>query len=250
MTDRPILFSAPMVRALLDGRKTQTRRVLKPQPAIFTPNAIDISPPIQDADGDICGRPGEWGQVETIWSPPSFDSPRGEPMREEWCQIRVPARVGDRLWVRETWWRGSYDFNPDAYKGDPPEPALFYKATDGGRNVDRWKPSIHMPRAISRLTLIVEAVRVERLRNISDADSLAEGVGPLCHPLGRPDLTWVGSPDVCAAPSYAFKKLWESINGAGSWDANPWVAAITFRVVRANIDALADDGQPAREAAR
>jgi len=223
MADRPILFSAPMVRALLDGGKTQTRRVLKPKRGVTLDDfSIDMG-----ARG--IGR--------------AFALPRDKLAEPKY-------QIGDRLWVRETWWRGSYDFNPDAYKGDPPEPALFYKATDGGRNVDRWKPSIHMPRAVSRLTLIVEAVRVERLRNISDADSLAEGVGPLCHPLGRPDLTWVGSPDVCAAPSYAFKKLWESINGAGSWDANPWVAAITFRVVRANIDALTADGRLIREAAQ
>lgn len=232
MADRPILFSTPMVRALLDGRKTQTRRILKPQP----------SQPIDSLFRDA----SRW------WT---GDSLSGE-VHEH---LHVPYAPGDRLWVRER----TYGDRMADFLGERVTSAIvgYYFADDaealdpsGFNLVWLWEkrslPSIHMPRFFSRLTLIVEAVRVEQLRNISDADSLAEGVGPLCHPLGRPDLTWVGSPDVCAAPSYAFKKLWESINGTGSWDANLWVAAITFRVVRANIDALTDDGRPIREAAQ
>lgn len=223
MADHPILFSAPMVRALLDGRKTQTRRILKPKRGV----TLD----------DFCIDMGARGIGRV------FALPRDKLAESKFC-------VGDRLWVRE---RIYGDRMENIFTGERTKDATvgYYFADDAevldpiGFNLSwLWErgslPSIHMPRFFSRLTLIVEAVSVELLQDISTADVIAEGVSPICED----DIVDT------AQTVDAFAALWESINGAGSWDANPWVAAITFRVVRANIDALADDGQPAREAAR
>lgn len=213
MADRPILFSAPMVRALLDGRKTQTRRVFVP-PTPFDPSD-DIS--VQLAAGSI----------------------------------KPKYAIGDRLWVREAL-NGIGE--PDGRRK-----GIVRYSADGemvlAEQQDwlwQWKrprlPSIHMPRAFSRLTLIVASVKVERLQDISAIDAEAEGVAwesadppfyyvPGILPHSR---TAVGVEEPGALPhavrSYA--KLWGEINGPGSWDANPWVVAISFRVVKANIDSL------------
>lgn len=199
MTDRPILFSPPMTRALLDGSKTQTRRVL---------SALD----------------------------------------ENYLPRRWPNKpaVGDRLWVRE---RVYADCMVNILTGERSTNAIvaYYHADDAevcerlGFNLAwEWKrlslPSIHMPRYFSRLTLIVENVRVERLQDITEADALAEGVAI--------DSGYPGS--ACDA----FEALWADINGPTAWATNPWVAAISFRVVRANIDALTDDGNLIHGASR
>lgn len=196
MSDKPILFSGPMVRAILDGSKTQTRRVLKPTEA-------------------------------------AFEAPK--------------FRRGDRLWVRETWQGLSFgDYIPTkSHVCD-----LRYAATDPLRDSDKdvrgypWCPSIHMPRWASRLTLIVEDVRVQRLQDITEADAMAEGgiaeSGEAPCGEGYCDAFWVnhgqehGNSFDSARDS--FRDLWNSINGPEAWDANPWVAAYTFRAIRANID--------------
>lgn len=173
MKERPILFSAPMVRAILDGRKTQTRRIMKPQP-------------------EPCGD----GVLR--------------PLITE-CRY---GYMGDRLWVRETF----------SDKGLPPG-EVYYRATaeNDGLTADevanvRWKPSIHMPRWVSRITLEITHVRIERLMEISVEDAESEG--------------WPG-PDALntirnAYPIAWYADLWESINGPGSWEANPWVWVVTF----------------------
>lgn len=215
MADRPILFSAPMVRALLDGRKTMTRRILNPGDVydqISSEAAEDFElrgwDTFRDADG--------W--LGAAW---------------------LRYAVGDRLWVRETWCSG-YDYDDDDKPiGD--EPRIFFAASECPRwydpNQDRWldqpkwRPSIFMPRPASRLTLNVTAVKVERLQDITEADARAEGCksfGP--DPAGPHDAPTGGPVD-------AFALLWDSINGPGAWAANPWVAAISFDVVKANIDA-------------
>jgi len=190
VSNRPILFSAPMVRALLAGTKTQTRRVVKPQPVM--------------RDGEP-----EW--------PADAKRPRGRGFED--CPYGAP---GDRLWVRETWntfegWAGyfyaadnhSFGIGADDDPDHIPEHAV------------RWRPSIHMPRAASRITLEITAVRVERLQDISEADAIAEGADPLLVP-----------PDGGSAPHVeGYRTLWEYINGAGSWDLNPWVWVVEFRRV-------------------
>lgn len=201
MTDRPILFSGPMVRALLDDRKTQTRRMLKPQP------------------DDILE-----GQI-----------PR---------QLRIA--IGDRLWVRETWQALSFgDYQPT--KSSQSE--VRYAATDPCADLDAeargypWRPSIFMPRWASRLTLIVTDVRVERLQDCSEADAIAEGI-QRHHSGWMPYSTAFYEADSITPANYhldpreSYRSLWNKINGFGAWDANPWVAAYTFTVIKQNIDQI------------
>ena len=240
MADHPIIFNAPMVRAILAGRKTITRRVLKPQPPAYTPGIIDITKPHRIDEHDLNGdeqtedgaRLGDWGQTETIWDMFALGG-RGEPRSEIWRPLKgIRWRLGDHLWVRETWAR-----NTDMPAGTPY--GAVYKA-DPGHDYDvlKWTPCIYMPRWASRLTLLVTDVRVERLQDISEEDAAAEGHEP-CRSCG--DCGWVNSgPDggwQCRDPGCGerhvdwFRRLWNTINGPASWDANPWVSVTTFERV-------------------
>lgn len=198
--ERPILFSGPMVRAILDGRKTQTRRVVEPQPedACFGRNCR-VAP----------YRTGtEWPFVYYERRGPCWNS--SVPLR---CRF---GRPGNRLWVRETWF-SSTPKTPSRvhYAADDLirlEDGLFARAVC---NPPKWRPSIFMPRWASRITLEIVAVRVERLQDISNEDCFAEGL-PADSEKGN--RTWYGD-------------LWESINGKGSWDLNPYVWVIEFKRV-------------------
>lgn len=225
MTDRPIIFSAPMVRALLDGRKTQTRRILKlPKWASADPSDIEF---------------GTSGEPEVI-------------CRDTGClaALPMPYAVGDRLYVREAWAPvGALTHN------DPGSTALieggFFRANDSTveGEIARWRPSIHMPRWASRLTLVVTDVRVGRLHDIDEADALAEGIQYL--PDGSPI---VGNPyglrlgegeGFCSGETAAeaFRALWQVIHGVEAWATNPWVAAISFTVHHANIDEVLSEAE-------
>jgi hypothetical protein len=206
VTDRPILFSAPMVQALLAGTKTQTRRVVTPQPpdwvSCYNERLVDAHFWCEhDRDDDSMRH----------W--PSYE--HGLP-----CPYGAP---GDRLWVRETW--GPCDGGA-CYRASERDGVL----PDGGR----WHPSIHMPRWASRITLEVTDVRVERLQDISEADAIADGVKHsqrAVSPSKADPCWWDYLQD---EPNYrnardSYASLWEKINGAGSWDANPWVWVIEFR---------------------
>jgi hypothetical protein len=189
LKERPILFSGPMVRAILEGRKTQTRRIFK------LPKGTAWYEELQgEAEGWFTDGVGWWHVEECR-------SPYGKP--------------GDRLWVRETF----------ATAHDNPcidDAGTVYRATDpdwGLMEGFRWKPSIFMPRALSRITLEITGVRVERLQDISLKDAISEGV------------EWNNSPtrQGNTNPKSAFKCLWESINGEGAWHSNPWVWVIEFK---------------------
>ena len=185
MKERPILFSAPMVRALLDGSKTQTRRIVKNR---RDPNiGCDMSP------GEIAR----------------------DPMAACMCPYGVP---GDRLWVRESW---SAPHNFDAHMPfEIPADARWHYAATEERGGLRWRPSIHMPRVASRITLELTEVRVERLQDISESDAEAEGAEPLLVP-----------PDGGSRPHVeGFRSIWDSINGPDSWAADPWVWVVSFRL--------------------
>lgn len=194
MKERPILFSAPMVRALLDGTKTQTRRLVKTQPTHFNPVGVPrLARPVGPSDVITC--------------------PYGQP--------------GDRLWVRETW---AYGIHAMAANRDEDGPFVY--AADGttqGRLCDRWRPSIHMPRTASRITLEIAGVRVERLQDISIQDAKAEGAWGPDDSIVDKVATYFGIDVLAANPRLAFQMLWESINGPDSWQANPWVWAIDFK---------------------
>lgn len=207
--ERPILFSGAMVRALLDGRKTQTRRVMKPQPeGERWLSELYLS--------------GKWAERPTC--------PYGQP--------------GDRLWVRETWGVMSSEGSTALVSYAARLPAGKTLAdTDGGCDVirvpdewrgrleglvdtERWRPSIHMPRWASRLTLKVTGVRVERLHDISEADARAEGVD---HELAFTEGLITRASDTRPRAVAWFQALWDRINGADSWDANPWVWVVEVR---------------------
>lgn len=236
MIDRPILFSAPMVRALLAGTKTQTRRVID-FPGIndvvdFVRVGFDrdIGVPfyeMKDARGRHVSRPQGKHFVTPHWSP--------------------RFAVGDRLYVREAWkTHAAYDdISPAAMGG---EEAILYEA-DGAHQtwgypaiskIGRFRQGMHMPRWASRLTLDVTEVRVQRLQDISEADAVAEGITPGKH---GPYFVVADSEDGKGRMGFSayelYRKLWNHLNDARGfgWDTNPWVVAVSFSVERRNIDA-------------
>lgn len=217
MADRPIIFSAPMVRALLDGQKTQTRRVLK-----LAGRAPEYIGPIGCQDDPTCwGWDHADGGYITVAGDDNDHLPGWRDGWRDWSGAYAP---GDRLWVREAvCWVSAWGWR---YRADNDD--LTEKREAG--EVGRWRPSIHMPRWASRLTLTVTDVRVQRLQDISEADAIAEGG----------DATRVTEFHTLAMPSFiaGFQGLWNSLHGPGAWDANPWVVALTFDVVRGNIDQM------------
>jgi len=228
MTDRPTLFSAPMIRALLDGRKTQTRRIIKDR---------GVMPQFCGGRYDDRSDPECWG-----WA----DHGRGEWITiDQWRHWNfVPYRPGDRLWVRETCRAVEHEDGTDAVEyladGACARIANTMQAADqwgklyqyGKKGPDRANregqkvPPIHMPRWASRLTLTVTDVRVQRLQEISRGDAMDEGC-PFPNMAHGPN------------PQDWFAGLWNGLYGLEAWGANPWVCAISFDVHRCNIDEMA-----------
>lgn len=216
MIERPILFSAPMVCALIDGSKTQTRReVLKTsQPDVVVLSDFDATECLVEIENRKSGT--------RQWKP----CPHGKP--------------GDRLWVRENGWQRPELTPRQLREGADTWPPYEYDAkplmcwADGELKGYGWKrrPSIHMPRWASRITLEITAVRVERLQDISEADACAEGAtlyepaNYLSHGGWSHDARYVHTTAL-----KSFQQLWGSINGPGSWAANPWVWVETFKVI-------------------
>lgn len=231
MTERPILFNDAMVRAILSGAKTQTRRPVKPQPSVFVPgpnrHAAKRGSAYFDAycsERKTASNPRGMSDRWCWWTP---DDRQGS----DW--IRCPFGVsGDRLWVREchgvtTGHRESDLGAAVRYRADgeilaftmPAESALPLRLT-----WEKWRPSIHMPRWASRLTLRVTDVRVERVQDITEDDARAEGVYPLCggYCAGGADAEWN------ATARAAFEGLWCATYGDASWTANTWVWVVSF----------------------
>lgn len=209
MNERPILFSGPMVRAILSGSKTQTRRVVKPQPA--PKDTWDWAWPIPGKNV----TPG----THAYWR----DDYR--PNLSRYC----PFQEGMRLWVRETFCN-----SPDG---------VIYRATEHEHGItpcddyDIWKPSIFMPRWASRITLEITAVRVERVQDISEADARAEGIHEF--DLGVNGKVYGTNPcagrDVSGTAVEGYAILWDSINAKRGypWNSNPWVWVLEFQRVEA-----------------
>lgn len=204
MKDHPIIFSAEMVKAILEGRKTQTRRVLKKQPA-------DILP----MRGEFAGK--LWVTLRERLPNPTDQ--HGDIIR---CRYGEP---GDRLWVRETWALSDCAFR---YRADGEWDG---EEIEMGANA-RWRPSIHMPRRASRLALEIVSVRVERVQAISEEDAIAEGMVDFEMVKERAGtIGGQGEYKAARLPIGQFAKLWDSINakhGYG-WDENPWVWVIEFK---------------------
>ncbi|WP_277381584.1 hypothetical protein [Stenotrophomonas maltophilia] len=212
--ERPILFNGTMVRAILAGAKTQTRRVVKPQPVFDTRFRSRFR---VDGRGSMSYR-----QVST-------DAPAA--LLGEICPFGKP---GDRLWVRETWMdlKGTGIEHWDPATGQPTRYAYGADSPPGSASDEarkdfglKWRPSIHMPRWACRLVLEITDVRVEPLQAISKADAITEGL----------TQTEAGGwlPGPCDHPEWAFHQLWNQVYGESSWDSNPWVWAITFKRIEA-----------------
>ena len=255
MKERGMIFNAEMVRAILDGRKTQTRRIMKVQPSEgFSPmnmaletdyNARWYTPAREDSKGYL--HPGKHQVFGVANDNEGYTCPFGA--------------VGDRIWVRETWAQlgnedgCAIDWNDNLVKDAGAEAARIYRAsctigdyglwqipddafwkphTDDRQYEGSWRPSIHMPRWASRITLEITDVRVERLNSISEEDARAEGVGSAVWfaAKGVPESEWTSLGEhgaMQASHINKFATLWESIYGAESWQANPWVWVIEFK---------------------
>lgn len=214
MKERPIIFSGPMVRAILAGQKTQTRREVK----------------VPGVKSNLWGGPLDYRGVAIVRADVDYLSVPG--VGPIFCPYGKP---GERMWVREAW-----DFIPEGDPGTPSCAGIRYWADAGYQlrtppsnynpmlyGKERVRPSIHMPRWASRIKLEVTGVRVERLQDISEADAIAEGVA------NQPVLAGYSTEAGCkygpAEPVAEYARLWEQINGPGSWAANPWVWVVQFK---------------------
>ena len=213
MKERPILFSAPMVRAIIEGRKTQTRRVVKPVGNDDAFVLLDYGTgfwPYRSDDGE--------SSITADGNEAPHYCPYGQP--------------GDRLWVREAFHGYHWDQPRAVYRADGE--CQRVRTQIESYEVGRWTPSIHMPRWASRITLEVVCVRVERLNDISEKDAIAEGIAyDDSIPFNGPWFASQGDAQGYGWPKDAYQDLWESINGAGSWAANPWVWVVEFKRVQA-----------------
>jgi hypothetical protein len=267
MGDKPILFSGPMVRALLEGRKTQDRSLLKPTGGGF--GGVPMYP--EYANGERIGST----------SPPHFIDLAQENGGVPLYLGCTPINPGDRLWVRETFGFGT---RPDPFQGCVD--GIEYRADEayleehddlplhtpehpddfcyGDVTATGWRPSIHMPRWASRITLLVTDVRVQRLRDISEDDAVAEGIELDVACCGSPQTLFdadpqtgepipvgeecCGRPEIRTDPRETFRALWDSLNAnrkdkdgkrlPRAWVDNPWVVALTFEVIAQNIDTV------------
>lgn len=205
----PMLFNDEMVRAIVDGRKTQTRRLVKAKHLPFIENLLD---------GLLDGK---------------------------WNQRPLPyGKQGDLIYVRETF--GEWP----AADSDRREDSIIYRATDDDWEcrMFNWRPSIHMPRWASRLTLKIKSIRIERLQDISEEDAKAEGVSPNCVLKDHSEcgdhhgeyIRYANPMDWDCGPAYSatesFQTLWEAINGLGSWNENPWLWVIEYEPIMQNVD--------------
>lgn len=200
-----MIFNGEMVRAILDGRKTQTRRPVNPQPEL------------------TAGSGFSW--KGWVYGSSSSDRETNKNFAHVACPLGKP---GDRIWMRETWAEAGAGA-PDLklYRANYPEHVpTHYENVPKAEDV-RWTPSIHMPRWASRLTLEITGVRVERLRSISQADAIAEGAPP-SHPSIDAVYRDYGYPDFSRS---WYGQTWQSIYGEESWQTNPWVWVIEFKRV-------------------
>jgi len=227
MIDRPIIFSAPMVRALLDGRKSQTRRVLKPQPDLNEAGLWRYPPDVVCNGSD----PNRWVKQFGGFCQTDDD---GLKVFLSPCGKRNFLRYApsDRLWVREAFSYETLDVDRNGFM--PPWYWADGNQTSG--NFTRPKPSIHMPRWASRITLTVTDVRVQRLQEITLNDTIAEGIEATDIHARRQRACLDGSGECGSVCRDSFHELWNSLHGPGAWDRNPWVAALTFTVEHRNID--------------
>lgn len=223
--EKPIIFSGESVRAILAGRKSQTRRVVKPQPGMEENGDIHFKWATFYANGltytwDSNGVGGENWQANDHPKEDKFT----EALKRGPANKFVPYRVGDRLWVRETW-APEAGWDPEWFEETGEKADIVYAADDDSRErcyLAKWYSPIHMRRSASRLTLEVTAVRVERLQEISEADVRAEGI----------EVVGYGDYPGEFSGKHLFQKAWDAINGKTyPWSSSPWVWVIEFQPV-------------------
>lgn len=257
--DRPIIFSGPMVRALLNGRKSQTRRVLSRENLRIMLGGFDTPPRWVKPDAELLAAAltsaRGWRPVEHLlaWETDGLPYQVGSAL---WTG-KLNYAVGDRLWVRESYCQvGHWEPVPgqvtrkagrQKWRFVADDERVVYEAPDsyrkGRHTADPETSACHlraarfMPRRLSRLTLTVTKVRVQRLQAISEKDAVAEGCPGRLGP--NPDFPDEWDP----SPQEEFQSLWTSLHGPAAWAANPWVAAISFTVQRGNIDQIKPEGE-------
>lgn len=245
MKERPILFSASMVRAILDGKKTQTRRVVKSSRA---------------NNAELWRR---FGDEPLLWE--SLVKGENGAYEHDWFTKCPYGTVGDQLWLRESWRIGAWNKDEsklcidycdgprlewikikegfvkyweqsthDAHKSEHKETGNGFKWKPG-ESPCRWRPSIHMPRWASRINLLIKSIRVERLNEISEDDAKAEGVEPFFsthQSIGRDQTMTTGERISDCEHRASFACLWDDIHGDNSWQQNPWVWVVEFEVMK------------------
>lgn len=218
-----------MVRAILDNRKTVTRRIVKPQPICHGPN-ITYGP---HTDDFFLSKEKNWLRCRVCGHDPEY-SREGSNVAHHWIP---PYRPGDILYVRETWtvWDGNYEYKADVDDGYGPfcSTCTLDICAGGCNNTLKWRPSIHMPKEAARIFLRVTDVRVERLQDITEEQARAEGVEPLVMTadVDKPDSEKRWQEVLPALPR--FPEVWNSTikpkdRALYGWEANPWVWAIEF----------------------
>lgn len=234
MADHPIIYSAPMVRALLGGWKTQTRRIITASrgahAAWLRPDYMARVPSMQ-----MCTLTAELnGAAHAGKHGAQMEHPGGGPGGWVRCPFGKP---GDRLWVRESLKRLDdpgwvYRADGEAISMSREDPRVNAMIVWAHHKDGDHAPSIHMPRWASRLTLVVTDIRAQRLQDISEEDAITEGMQP------APGGWWSGAEGQSGtSPRAAFALLWNSLHARDYWGANPWVWALTFTVQHRNIDA-------------
>jgi hypothetical protein len=204
MKQTPILFSTPMVQAILERRKKQTRRTKGLEEINLFPDLYNVVKRGLGADDYV-------SFVNSL---------------RELVKVKFPyGQIGDVLWVRESYCPNYFDDKTHGYKSDWNKVAAEYVPEP------KWKPSIHMPKSACRIWLKITNVRVERLKDISEEDAMSEGVEILIVPAWK---NYIDSFGYCESAYESFKTLWQYINGEESWNDNPWVWVIEFELI--NID--------------
>lgn len=212
MKEHPILFSTPMVKAIIENRKTQTRRIIKPQPEITKNERGLIDYTYRKGKKFSSGQNMDISDLNSAFFRIRIYCPYGQP--------------GDLLWVREKWrYHDIFNIGGETSNGEywyyasVPKIIGCVDGVDYTRDQWRWKPSIHLPKSASRIWLEITNVKVERVQSISEEDAKAEGADKYDE-----KLEWLTA-------KHGFQMLWDTIHGKESWDANPWVWVVTFKVL-------------------
>lgn len=211
---KSLIFTSNSIRAILEGRKSQTRRIIKPQPDW-------VENPIIENGYAIANSPYQTDNFDIEFSAEA---------------IKLKFQPGDIIYAKETWTEiieESVGFYEILYKADCRE--------DYAKNIKGWKSPLFMPEKVARIFLEITGVRVERLQDISEEDAIAEGL--LMNDMPHVGWYWMRNVYCTDNPIYAYEKLWQSIHGKDSWEKNPWLFVYEFQV-KESEEGIEDEGEP------